>query len=186
MMTGAEPSDTDVRALDTYFVLLADHSMNASTFTARVIASTESDMASAIIGGIAALKGPLHGGAPSLVLDMLDAIGSADNAEAWMRSALQSGDRLMGFGHRVYKAEDPRAEILRGLASEMDKGELFTLAKTAERMGLRLLEEQKPPAPLHQCRVLFRGCSQCGRLTKRSVHRNIRCQSCRRMDRPRA
>lgn len=149
MMTGTVPSDTDVRALDTYFVLLADHSMNASTFTARVIASTESDMASAIIGGIAALKGPLHGGAPSLVLDMLDAIGSADNAEAWMRSALQSGDRLMGFGHRVYKAEDPRAEILRGLASEMDKGELFTLAQTAEQTGLRLLEEQKPGRRLY-------------------------------------
>jgi citrate synthase len=149
MMTGSAPSDTDVNALDTYFVVLADHGMNASTFTARVIASTESDMASAVIGGVAALKGPLHGGAPSLVLDMLDAIGRADNAEPWMRDALSRGDRLMGFGHRVYKAEDPRAEILRSLASEMDKGDLFTLAQSAEETGLRLLEEQKPGRRLY-------------------------------------
>jgi citrate synthase len=149
MMSGQVPAETDVSALDTYFVVLADHGMNASTFTARVIASTESDMASAVIGGIAALKGPLHGGAPSLVLDMLDAIGSAENAEPWMRAALDRGDRLMGFGHRVYKAEDPRAEILRDLASEMDKGELFRLAQTAEQTGLRLLEEQKPGRRLY-------------------------------------
>ena len=149
MMTGEIPSDVDSHALDVYFVLLADHGMNASTFTTRVIASTESDMASAVIGGVAALKGPLHGGAPSLVLDMLDAIGTADQTETWMRSALSRGDRLMGFGHRVYKAEDPRAEILRSLASEMDKGELFALAHTAEQTGLRLLEEQKPGRRLY-------------------------------------
>ena len=133
MMTGDLPSDIDAHALDVYLVALADHGMNASTFTTRVIASTESDMASAVIGGIAALKGPLHGGAPSLVLDMLDAIGSAGRAEPWMREALSRGDRLMGFGHRVYKAEDPRAEILRDLAAKMDKGELFALAHTARR-----------------------------------------------------
>jgi citrate synthase len=149
MLNGEEPREVDVRALDTYLVLLADHGMNASTFTARVIASTEADMASAVIGGIGALKGPLHGGAPSLVLDMLDAIGSTENVEPWMREALARGDRLMGFGHRVYKAEDPRAEILRGLASEMDKGDLFTLARTAEEAGLRLLQEQKPGRRLY-------------------------------------
>lgn len=149
MMTGDHPAEVDEHALDTYFVLLADHGMNASTFTARVIASTQSDMASAVIGGIGALKGPLHGGAPSLVLDMLDGIGTAENAEAWMRAALGRGDRLMGFGHRVYKAEDPRAEILRGIAAEMDKADLFALASEAERTGLRLLEEQKPGRRLY-------------------------------------
>jgi citrate synthase len=149
MLTGQVPSDVDAKALDVYFILLADHGMNASTFTTRVIASTESDMASAVIGGVGALKGPLHGGAPSLVLDMLDAIGTPDRTEKWMRDALGRGDRLMGFGHRVYKAEDPRAEILRGLASEMDKSELYALAHTAEQTGLRLLEEQKPGRRLY-------------------------------------
>lgn len=149
MLTGREPSETNSRALDTYFVLLADHGMNASTFTARVIASTESDMASTLVGAVGALKGPLHGGAPSLVLDMLDAIGSPDNCESWMRSALSRGDRLMGFGHRVYKAEDPRAEILRRIASEMEQGELFKLAREAEQRGLQLLEEQKPGRRLY-------------------------------------
>ncbi len=149
MLTGSEPSQIDAQALDTYFVLLADHGMNASTFTGRVIASTEADMASALVGAIGALKGPLHGGAPSLVLDMLDAIGSPDNVESWMREALGRGDRLMGFGHRVYKAEDPRAEILRELASRMDKGDLYALASNAEQTGLRLLEEQKPGRRLY-------------------------------------
>ncbi len=149
MLTGEIPSEADIRALDTYFVLLADHGMNASTFTARVIASTEADMASAVVGAIGALKGPLHGGAPSLVLDMLDAIQTPENAEPWMRTALENGDRLMGFGHRVYKAEDPRAEILRRLASEMDRADLFQLAESAEQTGLRLLEEQKPGRRLY-------------------------------------
>ncbi|HZT95934.1 MAG TPA: citrate/2-methylcitrate synthase [Chloroflexota bacterium] len=149
MLRGSEPSPADSRALDMYFVLLADHGMNASTFTARVIASTEADMASAVVGAIGALKGPLHGGAPSLVLDMLDAIEKPENAEPWMRGALSRGDRLMGFGHRVYKAEDPRAEILRRLASEMDQTELFSLASAAEKTGLRLLEEQKPGRRLY-------------------------------------
>ncbi len=149
MLKGDVPSDVDAHALDTYFVLLADHGMNASTFTGRVIASTQSDMASAVVGAIGALKGPLHGGAPALVLDMLDAIGSPENAEKWMRDAMGRGERLMGFGHRVYKAEDPRAEILRGLASQMDKSDLFALARSAEQTGLALLEEQKPGRRLY-------------------------------------
>jgi citrate synthase len=149
MLTGSAPSEIDAAALDAYLVLVADHGMNASTFTARVIASTESDMASAVVGGIGALKGPIHGGAPSLVLDMLDEIGKPENVEPWMRKAMANGDRLMGFGHRVYKAEDPRAEILRELSSEMEKGDLFELARTAEETGLRLLEEQKPGRRLY-------------------------------------
>ncbi len=112
---GSEPEPRHWQPLEVYLVLLADHGMNASTFTARVIASTASDLCSALTGAVGALKGPLHGGAPSKVLDMLNEIGSAENVEAWLTHALDTGQRLMGFGHRVYKAEDPRAEILRGL-----------------------------------------------------------------------
>src|SRR5260370_30791165 len=107
MMRGQWPAENHVSRLDTYLVLLADHGMNASTFTARVIASTESDLASCVVGGIGALKGPLHGGAPALAMDMLDAIGTADNIQPWIENALASGTTLMGFGHRVYRTTDP-------------------------------------------------------------------------------
>jgi citrate synthase len=149
MLSGEVPAEVAASALDTYFVLLADHGMNASTFTARVIASTQSDMTSAIVGAIGALKGPLHGGAPALVLDMLKTIGTPANAEPWMRAALARGERLMGFGHRVYKTEDPRAEILRSLAGRVGDNDLFHLARAAEETGLRLLQEQKPDRRLY-------------------------------------
>ena len=123
--------------------------MNASTFTARDIASTQSDLCSAITGAVGALKGPLHGGAPSKVLDMLNAIGTAENVEAWLTATLDRGDRLMGFGHRVYKAEDPRAEILRGMAEEASDPAFFALSKTTEERALALLEERKPGRRLH-------------------------------------
>jgi citrate synthase len=121
--------------------------MNASTFTARVIASTESDIASAVIGAIGALKGPLHGGAPSKVQDMLVAIGTEDRAENWLHDALARGDRLMGFGHRVYKTEDPRAEELREMAQIATLK--FALARRVEELSLALLEEQKPGRRLY-------------------------------------
>jgi citrate synthase len=143
LLTGQMPKEEHVRALDAYLVLLADHGMNASTFAARVIASTESDIASSVVGAIGALKGPLHGGAPSKVKDMLDAIGTEDHAESWMRDALARGERLMGFGHRVYKTEDPRAEELREMARIADPQQ-FALARKVEELGLALLEEQKP------------------------------------------
>src|SRR5690606_18703774 len=100
-----------IKALNTYLVTVSDHGMNASTFTARVIASTDSDIVSSVIGAIGALKGPLHGGAPGPVLDMLDAIGSVENAKAWIEAELASGRRIMGMGHRVYKVRDPRAAV---------------------------------------------------------------------------
>src|SRR6266700_4054495 len=128
LLTGKIPEEQHVKALDAYLVLLADHGMNASTFTARVVASTESDIASAIVAAIGALKGPLHGGAPSKVQDMLRAIGTTERAESWLRNAVARGERLMGFGHRVYKTADPRAEELRELA---------------------ILEEQKPGRRLY-------------------------------------
>jgi citrate synthase len=126
-----------------------DHGMNASTFTARVIASTRSDMVSAVTGAVGALKGPLHGGAPGPVLDMLQLIGSAANAEAWLRRELAADRRIMGFGHRVYKVRDPRAEVLSQVAEEMSRAvlhdrKLFDLARSVEQTALRVLEEHKP------------------------------------------
>jgi citrate synthase len=123
--------------------------MNASTFTGRVIASTQSDMCSALTGAVGALKGPLHGGAPSLVLDMLNEIGSADNVDTWLTAALDRGDRLMGFGHRVYKAEDPRAEILRGLAKTASDHDFFELSLRTEQRALEMLNERKPGRRLY-------------------------------------
>ncbi|MBA2277200.1 MAG: citrate/2-methylcitrate synthase [Chloroflexia bacterium] len=146
---GTEPEERHWQPLETYLVLLADHGLNASTFAARVIASTESDLCSAITGAIGALKGPLHGGAPSKVLDMLNEIGSVDNVERWLTDALDRGDRLMGFGHRVYKAEDPRAEILRGMAERASDPDFFALSKTTEDRALALLDERKPGRKLY-------------------------------------
>src|SRR6266571_1398878 len=149
MVHGREPDPIAARALDTYWVAVIDHGMNASTFTARVIASTRSDMVSACTGAIGALKGPLHGGAPGPVLDMLVEIGSADRAEAWLRRELLAGRRIMGFGHRVYKVRDPRADVLSRVAEEMSGAalhdrKLFDLARAVEKIALRLLEEAKP------------------------------------------
>ena len=119
-LTGARPEAGTARALDAYFVVGAEHGFNASTFTARVITSTRSDIASAVVGAIGTMKGPLHGGAPSEVVDQLSQVGSADHAEAWVRDALDRGERLMGFGHRVYRAYDPRAAALRKVAEGME------------------------------------------------------------------
>lgn len=141
---GQEPEERHWKPLEVYLTLLADHGMNTSTFTARVIASTGSDLCSSITGAVGALKGPLHGGAPSKVLDMLEAIGTADNVDAWLTTALDRGDRLMGFGHRVYKAEDPRAEILRGMAHEASTPEFFELSRRTEERALEMLHERKP------------------------------------------
>ncbi len=149
MLTGKEPEERHVKSLDTYLVLLADHGMNASTFTIRVITSTESDLASAVVGAIGALKGPLHGGAPALVMDMLDEIGTADNIKPWVDNALNSGRKLMGFGHRVYRTTDPRAEILREMARQASTPEFFALAKGTEDYAIRELNRRKPERRLY-------------------------------------
>ncbi|MBW3634137.1 MAG: citrate/2-methylcitrate synthase [Chloroflexi bacterium] len=146
---GREPEEKHWRPSEVYLTLLADHGMNASTFTARVIASTGSDLCSAITGAVGALKGPLHGGAPSKVLDMLEDIGSAENVDRWLTEALDRGDRLMGFGHRVYKAEDPRAEILRGMAAEASTPDFFELSRRTEERALAMLQERKPDRRLY-------------------------------------
>ncbi|GAB5491801.1 MAG: citrate synthase CitA [Phototrophicaceae bacterium] len=148
MLTGEKPAPETVRALDTYLNTVIDHGFNASTFTARVIISTQSDMVSAIVGAIGALKGPLHGGAPGPALDMVFEIGSADKAEAYLQKKLATGERLMGFGHRVYKVRDPRADVLNQAAEEFfvdgEQRALYELAKSVEEVAVRLLEENKP------------------------------------------
>jgi citrate synthase len=149
MMTGETPDAIAARALDTYWVTVIDHGMNASTFTARVIASTRSDMVSAVTGAVGALKGPLHGGAPGPVLGMLIDIRTPERAEDWVREQLASGRRIMGFGHRVYKVRDPRAEVLSRVAEEMSNAvlhdrRLFDLARAVEQTAVRVLEEHKP------------------------------------------
>ena len=148
LLTGEEPKEEHVRGLNSYLVLLADHGMNASTFTGRVIASTGSDIVSSITGAIGALKGPLHGGAPSKVLDMLHAIAQSKDTEGWLRNAITHGDRIMGFGHRVYKTTDPRAEELREMARVADP-EAFKLSREVEETAIRLLEEEKPGRKLY-------------------------------------
>ncbi len=150
---GAEPSGERARALETYLNTVCDHGLNASTFAARVIASTQSDVISAITGAVGALKGPLHGGAPGPALDMVFDIGAAERAEGVIRAKLDRGERLMGFGHRVYRVRDPRADVL-ALAAEQfyasggDRA-LYDLARSVERTALRLLHERKPARRLN-------------------------------------
>ena len=144
-LTGREPDPAAARALDAYFIVGAEHGLNASTFTARVITATRSDLASAICGAIGALKGPLHGGAPSEVVNQLHQIGSAERAESWVRETIGRGERIMGFGHRVYRAYDPRAAALRQVAEGMaGMAEWLSLAVQVEDVVLRVLAELKP------------------------------------------
>ncbi len=146
MLTGEEPAPEKVQALNSYLVLLADHGMNASTFTARVIASTDSDLASCLVGAIGALKGPAHGGAPSLVMDQLEKIGGPENAERWGREALDRKERFMGFGHRVYRTYDPRAKILKAMCERLNPT-FYALASKWEEVALKLLQERHPERP---------------------------------------
>jgi citrate synthase len=148
MLSGKEPDAERVRALETYLNTVVDHGLNASTFTARVIVSTGSDLVSAVGGAVGALKGPLHGGAPGPALDMVFDIGDVSRAEAVLRRKIESGERLMGFGHRVYKVRDPRADVLAAAAERLyTRGgdlSLYALARGVEAIALRLLEEYKP------------------------------------------
>ena len=148
-LKGERPDAGTARALDAYFIVGAEHGFNASTFTARVVTSTNSDLASAVCGAIGTMKGPLHGGAPSEVVDQLAQVGSVENAEKWLRGALDRHERLMGFGHRVYRAYDPRAAALRKVAEGMEhKPDWLQLAIQVEDVALRLLAERYPDRPL--------------------------------------
>jgi citrate synthase len=138
-----EADPRHVKAIDAYWISAAEHGMNASTFTARVIASTGADVAAALSGAVGALSGPLHGGAPSRVLQMLDEVEATGDAERWVKDALDRGDRLMGFGHRVYRAEDPRARVLRRTAREIGAPRL-EVAEQLEEAALAELKARKP------------------------------------------
>ncbi|MGH2627124.1 MAG: citrate/2-methylcitrate synthase, partial [Anaerolineales bacterium] len=157
MISGERPHPSQVRALDTYLNTVIDHGMNNSTFSARVIVSTRTDMYSAIVGAIGALKGPLHGGAPGPALNMVFEIEArarksgqalAAAAEAWAHEALEAGKRVMGFGHRVYKVRDPRADVLDRAAVQLFQGagdtKLYEDARAVEQVMLRVLEQHRP------------------------------------------
>lgn len=153
MLRGKPATQAQIDALDTYLVTVSDHGLNASTFAARVIASTRAGLTSAVLGGISALKGPLHGGAPGPVIEMLDEIGQPANARAWIESALARGDRLMGFGHRVYRVRDPRADALKTAVRKMSEGSnvrpgRVAFAEAVEAAALAILKEHKPDRAL--------------------------------------
>ena len=150
MLTGDDPAPEAAAAVEKYLISTIDHGFNASTFTGRVVASTGADLGACVVAAIGALSGPLHGGAPSRALDTLDAIGHPDNADEWIRNAVQRGERIMGFGHAVYKTEDPRSNMLRSVAESTwsDSG-LVQFAKRVERTIVETLAELKPGRSLY-------------------------------------
>ncbi len=148
MLSGADTAPATVRAVEQYLMLVIDHGFNASTFVARTIASTGADLASCIVGAIGALSGPLHGGAPSRALEMLDEIGAPERTDDYVHRIVEAGDRVMGFGHRVYKTDDPRSKFLLGVAEAID-APLLAFAREVEGAVERTLAELKPGRELH-------------------------------------
>ncbi|MBB3522683.1 citrate synthase/methylcitrate synthase [Rhizobium sp. BK456] len=153
MLTGQLPRKEQTAALDAYLVTISDHGLNASTFASRVIASTQAGLTSSVLAALSALKGPLHGGAPGPVLDMLDSVSIAENAGQWLGEALDRGERLMGFGHRIYRVRDPRADALKGaLKPLISTGQVDpargALAEAVEAAALAILKARKPNRPL--------------------------------------
>ncbi|HXQ49438.1 MAG TPA: citrate/2-methylcitrate synthase [Thermoplasmata archaeon] len=149
MLTGERPPPERVAALEAYLVLLADHGMNASTFALRTAISTQSDLASAATAALAVLQGPVHGGAPSRVSDMLDAVGAPDRSDHWVAQRVAAGEVLFGFGHRAYKTEDPRAVVLHGIARRVAAPARLELAEDVERSALAALRAAHPTARLY-------------------------------------
>jgi citrate synthase len=148
MLTGSEPERDRARAIEQYLISTIDHGFNASTFTARVIASTGADTAACLVGAVGALSGPLHGGAPSRALDTLDAIGAPERIDPWIRERVLAGERIMGFGHAIYRTEDPRSRMLREIAQRFG-GPRVDFAVLVEREVERILAELKPGRELH-------------------------------------
>jgi citrate synthase len=148
MITGQEPAEQSRYAVERYLMLTIDHGFNNSTFTSRVIASSGADLGAVVTGALGALSGPFHGGAPARVFDMLDAIGSPENAEPWLRHAISHGDKLMGFGHRIYKTIDPRSELLHEVARELHS-DRTEFAEVVEKTAVELLAELKPGRELY-------------------------------------
>jgi citrate synthase len=148
MLDGREPPEQRVRALESYLISTTDHGFNASTFTARVVTSTGADLGSAVIAALGSLSGPLHGGAPARVLDMLDAIGTPERAGPWIRDTLAGGGVVMGFGHPVYRTTDPRNAMLRTIAEELGSPRL-ELAVAVEQQALAAFRELRPGVPIY-------------------------------------
>ncbi|GAA2893428.1 citrate synthase/methylcitrate synthase [Streptomyces mexicanus] len=148
MLTGSEPDERRARAIEQYLISTIDHGFNASTFTARVVASTGADVAACLVGAVGALSGPLHGGAPSRALDTLDAIGTPERIDPWIRARVLAGERIMGFGHAVYRTEDPRSRMLREIAEGFG-GPRVAFAVEVERRVETILAELKPGRELH-------------------------------------
>ncbi|HEY5338012.1 MAG TPA: citrate synthase/methylcitrate synthase [Rhizomicrobium sp.] len=149
MLRGVPASAAEAQALDAYLVTVSDHGMNASTFTARVIASTQAALFAAITGGYCALTGPLHGGAPEPVLEMLDAIGTRERIQPWINGALSRGERLMGFGHRIYRVRDPRADVLKSVVNTLGANSIdLPFAAEVESYARKALAKSKPDRPL--------------------------------------
>lgn len=148
MLSGEEPDTAKGRAVEQYQITTIDHGFNASTFAARVITSSGADVGAAVVGGMGALSGPLHGGAPSRALDLLDAIGTAANARPYLTRAVNKGEKIMGFGHRIYKTDDPRSVFLRGVAERIG-AERIDLAKVVEQTVVDVLAELKPGRHLY-------------------------------------
>ncbi len=149
MLRGSAPTAAEAAALETYLLTAADHGLNASTFTARVVASTRAGLASSVTAALCALKGPLHGGAPGPVIDMLDAIGTPENAEAWLDAAVLNGDRLMGFGHRVYRVTDPRSDVVKRAVESLGRNTgRVRFAEHIEQAALAVLARCKPARSL--------------------------------------
>jgi citrate synthase len=148
MLTGSEPTETAVQGLETYLNTVIDHGLNASTFSARVAVSTESDLVSAATAAVSTLKGPLHGGAPGPVLEMIRDVHASGDPEGYVREVLDAGQRLMGFGHRVYRVRDPRAAVLEAAAEQFFEtggdADLFRTARRLEAVATELLAEHKP------------------------------------------
>lgn len=149
MLRGVAASAAEARALDAYLVTVSDHGMNASTFTARVVASTRATLFAAVNAGYCALTGPLHGGAPEPVLEMLDAIGARERIKPWIDDALARGERLMGFGHRIYRVRDPRADVLKAAVEKLGRNATnMTFAAEVEAYAREALRRKKPDYPL--------------------------------------
>jgi citrate synthase len=148
MITGTVPEDRARYAVERYLMLTIDHGFNNSTFTSRVIASSGADLGAVVTGALGALSGPFHGGAPARVFDMLDAIGTPDNAEQWLRNAIEHGDKLMGFGHRIYKTVDPRSALLHEVARELHSDRV-EFSEVVEKTAVELLAELKPGRELY-------------------------------------
>jgi citrate synthase len=163
MIDGEVPDPRRARAVEQYLILGIDHGFNASTFTARVVTSTGADVGAAVVAAMGALSGPLHGGAPSRALDTLDAIGTPERTEQWVRDAVGAGDRIMGFGHAVYKTADPRSVMLRGIAQSLG-GDRVDFAVQVEDTVQRVLAELKPGRDLYTNVEYYAGVvmEQCG------------------------